>query len=74
MNKNILIVIVIVIVLVLAGVWFWSKQSSAPSQTQQPSSQEPSDTTGSINADLEALDFPDVDKEFQGIDADLNTL
>lgn len=74
MNKNILIVSAAVVVLVLAGIWFWSKQSSAPSQTQQPSSQEPSDTTGSINADLEALDLGDVDKEFQGIDVDLNTL
>ncbi|MDP2664385.1 MAG: hypothetical protein Q8O97_00220 [bacterium] len=74
MNKNILIISAAVGVLVLAGIWFWSKQSSAPSQTQQPSSQEPSDNTASINADLDALDLGDIDKEFQGIDADLNTL
>ena len=74
MNKNILIIAAAVVVLVLAGIWFWSNQSSAPSQTQQPSSQESSDATGSINADLEALDFPDVDKEFQGIDTDINSL
>lgn len=74
MNKNILIVIVVIAALVLAGVWFWSRQSSAPSQTQQPTSQEPSDTTGSIQADLESLDLGDVDKEFQVIDADLNSL
>lgn len=74
MNKNILIVIVVVAVLVLAGVWFWSRQSSAPSQTQQPLTQESSDTTASINADLNALDLGDVDKEFQDIDTDLNSL
>ncbi|OHA68252.1 MAG: hypothetical protein A3A27_00210 [Candidatus Wildermuthbacteria bacterium RIFCSPLOWO2_01_FULL_47_18] len=73
MNKTILIVVGVA-VLVLAGIWFWSQQSSAPSQAQQPSSQEPSDNTASINADLEALDLGDVDKEFQGIDADVNSL
>ncbi|MDP2637197.1 MAG: hypothetical protein Q8P03_01130 [bacterium] len=70
MNKNILIGIVIIAAVVLVGVWMFSQQGT---ETQQES-EAPADTTGSIQADLDALDLGDLDAEFESIDQDLNDL
>lgn len=72
MNKNILIIAVAVVVIALAG-WLWYQKGYAPA-TEQETSQEQSDTTSSIQADLEALDLGDLDAEFESIDQDLNSL
>ena len=86
MNKNLVIVIVIVIVLVLAGVglWYWqsgrltpySTTTTFPSETvSAPAPQTPAeDTTAMINKALNNVDFGDLDREFQVIDTDLNSL
>jgi len=70
MNKNIIIGIIVVGILVLAGVW-WFQSKKGPSYAPLP---EPSDTTGMIIQDADALNVGDVDKEFQDIDRDLQTL
>ncbi|MDP3727613.1 MAG: hypothetical protein Q8R35_03165 [bacterium] len=70
MNKKLLIAI-IVIVLAAAALWWW--QSNAPAT---PSAGETvgSDDTAAISQELETVDLGDVDKEFQAIDADLDSL
>ena len=69
MNKNTIIAIIVLGILALAGVW-WFQSSKGPS----PASEQPSDTTGAILQDADALDLGDLDKEFQDIDRDLQTL
>ena len=69
MNKNTIIIIVALGVLALAGVWLLqANKESSPAPLQ------PADTTGMIIKDADALDMGDIDKEFQAIDKDLQTL
>ena len=65
MNKKTLIILIIA-ALILIGLWIWQKPE-APAETT-------ADTTAVINKELESLDVGDLEKEFQSIDADLNTL
>ena len=79
MNKNIIIGIIVLAILVLAGIWLMGSnkgpESALPTvQPQAPSESQPSDTTGMIIKDADALNVGDVDKEFQAIDKDLQTL
>lgn len=71
MNKNTIIIVVVIVAVILGGVWWWLQRGTTEGQ---PSTQAPSDTTGSIQTDLNNLDLGDLDKEFQNVDADLNSL
>ena len=68
MNKNTIIIIVALGVLALAGVW-WFQSNKGPLPAGQPT-----DTTEMIIQDADALNVGDIDKEFQAIDTDLQTL
>ena len=70
MNKNIIIGIIVVAIIVLAGIWLMQSNKGPES----PVPLQPSDTTGMIIKDADALNVGDVDKEFQDIDRDLQTL
>ena len=79
MNKNIIIGIIVLAIIVLAGIWLMGSNKgpeSALPGVEPPavSEPQPSDTTGMIVKDADALDVGDVDKEFQAIDKDLQTL
>ncbi|MEK7520818.1 MAG: hypothetical protein AAB560_01950 [Patescibacteria group bacterium] len=70
-----------VVVLIVAFLWLRQTQAppsapSLPSQTP-PISPPPTakeDSTSAINSELQALDINDLDKEFQTVDADINSL
>ena len=70
MKKNILWIVIIVIAAVLIW-WFMSGQRANGPATTGPTG---GDTTQEIAQDLQGLDTGDLDKEFQGIDQDLNQL
>lgn len=69
MNKNIVIGIIVLAILVLGGVWLLQSNKE-----QSPVPLQPADTTGMIIKDADALNVGDLDKEFQDIDKDLQTL
>lgn len=71
MNKNIIIGAIVLGILVLGGVW-WSQSKKGPSYAPLPI--QSTDTTGMIIKDADAINVGDVDKEFQAIDKDLQTL
>lgn len=71
-----------VVVLIVAFLWLQRTQApttptpSLPSQTP-PTAPPPvvkEDTTSAINSELNALNVDDLDKEFQAVDADINSL
>jgi FtsZ-interacting cell division protein ZipA len=76
MKKTLIIILAIIIVAILVWYW-WSSSSSAPQQQEtSPTVQNPApnDTTSAINKELEGIDLGDLDREFQNIDSDLNSL
>lgn len=81
MSKNLLVIIVIIAA--IAGFWLWNsnrlEESSlepTPGTEGLPQLPEVSegDTTSQIQADLDKIDLGDVDKQFESIDSDLNSL
>ena len=69
MNKNIIIAIIVLVILALGGLW-WVRSNKGSNYVPL----QPNDTTGMIIQDADALDMGDIDKEFQDIDKDLQTL
>lgn len=68
MNQKLLIAIV-VIILIAAGLWYWqSNRVSAPAESTGD------DTSATISQELGTVDVGDLDREFELIDADLNSL
>lgn len=77
-------VIIIVAILVLGGLYFWGRElvgnGEEPSaadianqedpQLQELREQDSSDDVSSIEADIEATDFSDIDQEFSDIEAE----
>jgi len=83
--NTVLIIAFLVLIAVLIGVWYWfwtqsnkleivqkSNQVSTPEKVEVVSPKE--DSVSSINSELEAIETTDLDKEFQEIDNDLNSL
>ncbi len=83
-SKKYLIVLMIgvAVILVGLGIWYWQVQKEknvAPPEiiptapaTAPLNFQE--DSTSAINKELDNIDVGDLDKEFQAIDTDLNSL
>ncbi|MEK9168237.1 MAG: hypothetical protein AAB698_00335 [Patescibacteria group bacterium] len=81
-NLIVLIIIGVVVVLVGLGVWYWQVQKEeiiAPSadistvpEVAPLTAKE--DSTSAINQELNSVDVGNLDKEFQAIDSDLNSL
>ena len=77
MIKKLLIIIIVVGLAVAIGVFFFGKSSEpvpAPAPSAVPDATIESDSTASINQDLVDLDLGDLNADFKGIDADLNSL
>ena len=84
MTKNLsitIIAVVLLLVVAVIGIVILRTQQSnyivppAPQPVATPPSGEtPSDSTTQINQSLNDVDLGDLDKEFQQIDADLNSL
>lgn len=75
MSKKTLYIIIVIIVLLGIGAWWWMQApvTHAPSTGQVPQGAvEPSDTTASINQDLQNITVQDPN--FQSIDTDVNSL
>ena len=82
MSKNIsitLAVVILLIVVAVVGIVVWRMQSGyIIPPTGEPATASPTvtlnDSTSAINQSLENIDVGDLDKEFQEIDSDLNSL
>ena len=73
------IAIGIAIVLVGLGIWYWQIQKSKtaiPSSVVIPATQSTAkeDSVSAVNQELNNIDIGGLDKEFQAIDTDLNSL
>lgn len=73
------IAIGIVVVLAGLGIWYWQIQKSKtaiPSSVVIPATQSTAkeDSVSTVNQELNNIDIGDLDKEFQAIDTDLNSL
>ena len=66
--KNIIIILIILAILLL-GVFYFLDMNQPDLQSELED-----DTTASIEADLDEVDLGDLDKEFESIDQDLNSL
>lgn len=78
MKKNIKIIVVAIIIIV-AGLAYWYLNYYKSSQVESPADQGSSvlkqgDTTTSINNAIESIDLGDLDKEFQDIDSEIQSL
>lgn len=83
-SKTNLIVLIIGVVIVLIGLGIWYGQAqkgkiiapsvNAPEITQPVSSAIKEDSVPAINQELNSIDMGDLNKEFQTIDSDLNSL
>ena len=78
---SIVLIIGVVIVLVGLGIWYWQVQKSKTILPIIPSATAPTtpvtikeDSVSAINQELNSADIGDLDKEFQAIDSDLNSL
>ena len=82
-QKNLIVLIIgVAVVLVGLGVWYWQAQKEeiiAPSadistvpEVAPLTAKE--DSTSAINQELNSVDIGNLDKEFQAIDTDLNSL
>ena len=69
-NKKTLLIIVVIILAVVAFLW-WQKSNQFSPQATPPGTATELDQ---INKDLLDLDISDIDKEFEEIDKDLDTL
>lgn len=64
----------------IAGVWYWNSKTMTEQGLDLSTEGSPlpevseEDTTTAIQQDLEQIDLGDIEKQFQGIDADLNNL
>ena len=80
MIKNILIVIIAIIIFALLGYgiwWQYQKQTAneaANQEAQMNQQTAPEDSTAGINKDLNSIDVGDVNKDFQDVDKDINSL
>jgi hypothetical protein len=76
MNKKTFILIVVIVVAAIIIVWWYTQTPTTQAPTEGPSGviAPPADTTSEISKELESVDVGDVDKEFQQIDGELNTL
>lgn len=74
----VVLIIGVVVILVGLGIWYWQSQEeeivapSAAIPTAPATVKE--DSTSAINQELNSIDVGDLDKEFQAIDSDLNSL
>ena len=66
MNKKTLLIIIIIAAIALLGFLL----SGSPAVKPAPAE----DSTAAITKDLEGVDLGDLDKEFQDVNADLNSL
>lgn len=82
MNTNIdkkIIISIIAVAMVIAlgiGFWFWNKTKiqKVPALPTQATEQTNGNSAKSINQELDNLDIGNIDKEFQDIDKNINSL
>ncbi len=77
----ILIIIGVAVILIGLGIWYWQIQKSkivVPSTaipiTQTAPLTVKEDSVSAVNQELDSIDVGNLDKEFQTIDTDLNSL
>ncbi len=79
MSKNILIAIIVIVAAAVIGFVVWFIQSSQAPTVPVPLVEDASksavnDTVSAVNSEIENIDIGDLDKEFQDINADLQSL
>ncbi|MDP3014926.1 MAG: hypothetical protein Q8N28_00660 [bacterium] len=79
---SIVLIIGVVVILIGLGVWYWQSQeekiitppATVPTAPATAPATVKEDSTSAINQELDNIDVGDLDKEFQAIDTDLNSL
>ncbi|MEK7163000.1 MAG: hypothetical protein AAB696_01800 [Patescibacteria group bacterium] len=78
---SIVLIIGVVVILVGLGIWYWQVQKNKVIIPIIPSATSPTapitvkeDSVSAINQELNSIDVGNLDKEFQTIDTDLNSL
>lgn len=79
MNKNIFIAIIVIVAAVVIGFVVWFIQSSQAPTVPVPLVEDASksaanDAVSAVNSEIENIDIGDLDKEFQDVDADFQSL
>lgn len=79
MQKNLIaIIIILILAAVGTGIWWWYSQEQAVAPIELSpkvqTSTGASDTTSDIEKDIEVIDDVNLDKEFEEIDKDLQSL
>ncbi len=69
MTRNISIAIAVIIILFL-GIWYWRFASPVSA----PTTGETEVTTESINKDIQNIDIGGLDKDFDAVNTNINTL
>ena len=79
MNKNLIVGIILLVVVVLLGVWFIVLAPATPASVEPgliaPANTEShTDTTSSIDAELEAINIENIDGDFESVGVDIQSL
>lgn len=69
MTKNISIAVAVIVILFL-GIWYWRFASPVSAPTTKGTSV----TAEEINKDLQNIDIGNLDKDFEAVNANINTL
>ena len=68
-------VLAVVVVLAVLGFWFWKGSEPVTAPVEEVGSLvSPEDTVATIDQELQATYLGDLDKEFQDVEVDLNSL
>ncbi|MEK7636370.1 MAG: hypothetical protein AAB362_01680 [Patescibacteria group bacterium] len=79
MNKNLIIGIILLVVVILLGAWFMMFAPStqvplAPDSIAPANTELQTDTTSSIDAELNAINIENIDGDFQDVNTDIQGL
>jgi flagellar basal body-associated protein FliL len=71
------LILVLIVIAILVGVWYWwTKRGVTPVSPVKPVEKvtPKEDSVTAINQDLDKVEILDLDRQFQEIDQDLNSL
>lgn len=72
--KNKTGIIIAIVVIMALGYWYWSVNGTPLATVPTATFNETADTTADISVDVQNIDIGDIDKDFEAIDKDINTL
>ncbi|OGE76001.1 MAG: hypothetical protein A3C85_00505 [Candidatus Doudnabacteria bacterium RIFCSPHIGHO2_02_FULL_48_21] len=79
-NHKLLTILVLTVVLLVGVIYYANNRPDVQYETKTPNTQtgqtatQADDDTDVINSEIENVDLGDIDREFQAIDSDINSL